>query len=440
MAETTDTGLLPRTYFRAPRVPFDFRGLAIAIAGYLVYWSGGLLWREVFKVDVSGAFHRAAYRIFADVPYVGFEIGRLMGRLFGTDVFGPAAAYTFWEVLAGGAWFFLVWSFVALAVQRIAALRIARDEGLSLGEAVKFSIKNWPTMLLVPLFIAGAIAFFYLCNMLAGVVIAVPVLGGILSVILVPLAVISSLLILLIGVGGIFGLPVVGAAAAWERNGSLDAISRAFSYLFARPLQFFWNYFLIFLFLGIVLLVGNWFIFTLVKSVDAGNWNDTSSILVDAPPRSNVEGADFAGLSNEDKDLYNRLEEKTGYKASEAAPHAEPFARHFETVIQAPWTHKLTALVFWVFLNLIWFGIFGYALYWFLGASTSVYADLRADVDGTEEDEIYLEEEEEDFESLAKGGPTVPAPEPGAPAPATAPGATATSPPAPESGTGTPTP
>ena len=44
------------------------------------------------------------------------------------------------------------------------------------------------------------------------------------------------------------GLPLVGAAAAWERNGSLDAISRAFSYIFARPLQFFWNYFLILLF------------------------------------------------------------------------------------------------------------------------------------------------------------------------------------------------
>ena len=31
-----------------------------------------------------------------------------------------------------------------------------------------------------------------------------------------------------------------------------------------------------------------------------------------------------------------------------------------------------------------------------IGASTSVYADLRADVDGTEEDEVYVEEEDQD--------------------------------------------
>jgi hypothetical protein len=295
---------------------------------------------------------------------------------------------------------------------------------------------NWPTMLLVPVFVACAIAFFYFCNALAGVVVAIPVLGSLLSLILVPLAVISSLLILLIGLGGIFGMPLVGAAAAWERNGSLDAISRAFSYLFARPLQFFWNYFLIFLFLGIVLLVGSWFIYTFTKSVDAGIWDDTASVMVDAPPRSNAEGAEFASLSNDDKDLYNRLEEKTGYKPSGPAPYARPFARHFQTVVQAPWEHKLTALVFWIFLNLIWFGVFGYALYWFLGASTSVYADLRADVDGTDEDEIYLEEEEEDFEALAKGGPTVPAPTPGAPT--TPPPASVPPPGTPPSSPGTP--
>jgi hypothetical protein len=58
-----------------------------------------------------------------------------------------------------------------------------------------------------------------------------------------------------------------------------------------------------------------------------------------------------------------------------------------------------------------------------------VYADLRADVDGTEEDEIYLEEEDEDFEALAKDGPTVPAPQPGAPAPLSGPGSPGATPP-----------
>ncbi len=153
----------------------------------------------------------------------------------------------------------------------------------------------------------------------------------------------------------------------------------------------------------------------MTKSIDSGIWAEEPTVLIDAPPRSNAEGSEYAALKPESRDLYNRLEERTGYTPGEGAPYAAPFARSLKAVDEASWGHKLTALVFWIFLNLIWFGIFGYALYWFLGASTSVYADLRADVDGTEEDEIYLEEEEEDFETLAKGGPTVPAPEPGAP-------------------------
>ena len=31
MADSYDAGLLPRTYFRAPRVPFDFRAGMIAV-------------------------------------------------------------------------------------------------------------------------------------------------------------------------------------------------------------------------------------------------------------------------------------------------------------------------------------------------------------------------------------------------------------------------
>ena len=41
---------------------------------------------------------------------------------------------------------------------------------------------------------------------------------------MIPLAVISTLIIVLIAIGGIVGMPLVAAAAAWERNGSLDAI------------------------------------------------------------------------------------------------------------------------------------------------------------------------------------------------------------------------
>ena len=80
-------------------------------------------------------------------------------------------------------------------------------------------------------------------------------------------------------------------------------------------------------------------------------------------------------------------------------PH--PLALDIHAVGRAPMADKGQVFVFWVVLNLIRFGILATALWWFLGATTSTYADLRSDVDGTEEDEIYLEDEEQDFDALA---------------------------------------
>jgi len=413
MADSYDAGLLPRTYFRAPRVPFDFRALAMGIVGYIVFWSGGLLLSKICdKDDVCGAFLGAGVSLFDGLPFIGEEIQRFVMRVFQiapADYDGDG--YTFWHKLLGGAWFFVVWSFFGQAIHRITSLRIARDEGLSFTEALTFSAKNWKTVILAPVIVFAAMAFFFGCNALAGLATSIPGLGGLLGLVLIPLAAISSLLILLIGLGGVFGLPLIGAAAAWEVNGSLDAISRAFSYVFARPLQYFWNFLLIFLFAGVILLVGDWFTYTIVKSVDAGTLSDHQSVMIDAPERSNDEDSDYQDLKPEAKDKYVSYAEKTGYGSNGVnAPGrgrpTQPFVRDFQTVVHAPWTYKLNAFIFWLLLNLIWLGAFGYAVYWLLGASSSVYADLRADVDGTEEDEIYLEEDEEDYEALAAGGPT----------------------------------
>lgn len=401
MANTVDTGLLPRTYFKAPRVPFDFRALALGMLGYLVYWGGSELLNKIFGMEnIVGSFLGAASRIFEQIPYVGRVIGGFLGDVFlGGKL--ETTGYTFWHQLVGGVWIFVVWSFFGQAIHRITSLRIARDEGLSFGEAFAFAAKNWITVVLAPVIVALTIAFFYGCNAVAGLAISIPFVGQLLGLILLPLALISSLLILLIAVGGVFGLPLIGAAAAWERNGTLDAISRAFSYIFARPLQFFWNYFLIFLFVGVILLVGSWFVFVLTKSVDSGLLSDRMSILIDAPVQSNGN-PDYRDLDQDLQTDMQNLVAETGYTPGLDAPDVQPFARNIRAVGVGGWSYGLSAFVFWVLINLIWIGIFGYAAYWFLGATTSVYADLRADVDGTEEDEIYLEEEEEDFDALAQ--------------------------------------
>jgi len=412
MADSTfESGILPRTYFRAPRVPFDFRALMLATLGWVVFWAGGSLISEVFSTearpatDIPGAFLASLVSVFLRIPFLGGAIAQVVDGVFGVSPDFPSEAYSFWEKLVGGVWFFAVWAFFGQAVHRITTLRIARDEGLSLGEALRFAAKNWTTMLVAPLIIGGVIGFFWCCNMLAGLTTSIPFLGGILGILLFPLALVSTLLILLIAVGGIFGLPLIGAAAAWECNGSLDAISRAFSYLFARPLQFFWNYFLILLFAAVILLVGGWFITTMVVSLDDGNPSDVQEVMLDPEPMGTEEANAYSG---EARDMRAAIESKTSQRRQRDRDGVRvPLVRHFRTVMEAPWGYKLNALVLWALVNLVWFGVYGYAVYWMIGAPSSVYADLRADVDGTEEDEVYLEEEEGDLDALAEAGPAL---------------------------------
>ncbi|MDA1194445.1 MAG: hypothetical protein O2894_04610 [Planctomycetota bacterium] len=417
MAEHYDPGLLPRTYFRAPRVPFDFRALALAVLGFIVFWLGGELISWILRpgdlgdgvsYDVPGAFLAWALGLFNHIPHLGPEIERLVARALQIDP-GSMSQYDGWDYTIGGIWFLAVWSFFGLGIHRITTLRIARDEGLPLGEALRFSARHWTTLLLCPVIIAAIIGVFWGCNALAGLIEGIPYVGGLLSLIFGPLRLVSTLLIVLVGVGGIFGMPLISAAAAWECNGSLDAISRAFSYLFARPLQYFWNYFLIFLFTGLILLVGGWFMTIYASSLDSGNLSDVMTVALDPPPHRVTRGPEagklhpeYDALSTEAKDMYKSLDlDEVG------ADLSQPPAMSFKTVTHTPWSHKLNVLLYWVLLNLIWLGVSGYALYWLIGASSSVYADLRADVDGTEEDEVFLEDEDADLDELAEGGPAV---------------------------------
>ena len=397
MAEQYNPGLLPRTYFRAPRVPFDFRALALGILGYIVYWAGGNLLSAIFKpsdlgdevaFDIPGAFLAWALELFGNVPYIGREVQNLVTGALQIDP-GSLANYSGWDLALGGVWFLAVWSFFALGIHRITTLRIARDEGMSIGEAIRFSARHWTTLLLCPVIIGAIILVFWGCNALAGLIESMPFVGGVLSIILGPLRLVSTLLIVLVGVGGIFGLPLISAAASWECNGSLDAISRAFSYLFARPLQYFWNYFLIFLFTGLILLVGGWFVTVYSASLDPGNVSNVMTVALDPPPHRITSGPqrgklhpDNEALSSEAQDMYKALDLDAA-----GADLSRPPAMRIKTVAQAPWSYKLNVLIYWILLNLVWLGVSGYALYWLIGASSSVYADLRAEVDGTEEDE-----------------------------------------------------
>ena len=123
------------------------------------------------------------------------------------------------------------------------------------GKALGFAMGNLGAAVGAILFLAGAIGLFYALNALAGLVGGIAVVGPFATWLLFPLVLLSTVVLFLLCWGAVLGFPLVLASLAVERNGALDAVSRAFSYVFSRPALWF-LYFLTVAFLGGVVLVG----------------------------------------------------------------------------------------------------------------------------------------------------------------------------------------
>ncbi|MGH7163641.1 MAG: hypothetical protein ACREID_09160, partial [Planctomycetota bacterium] len=364
---------LPQGTFRAPRVPFDLKCLILATGGYLVLFLVNQTlegwWEE--KSPIGQMVNLLADEI-GRIAFLGVGFERAMAGIWGLEPHG----LTWWQSIVTCFLFFLVWAVFGGAILRVASLRLTRDEPLSLRQALAFGGRNLRAFLLAPVLVALFAAFFALCNVVAGLVLSVWGLGSsLLAIVLFPLVLVSSLFIILAVVGGVFGLPLMWAGIAVEQNGALEALSRAFSYIFARPLQFFFGYFLVFVLMSIVLLVGNFFESTVKNTTQAGVWRTEFHDLISTSP-------------NEDVDV---LEQP--YRGTETVQRKEKGITDVRNVREARWYDTLGFLWMCGLINAFLLAFNGYALYLFLGGTASLYLQLRREVDGTEEEEIFLEAE-----------------------------------------------
>lgn len=363
---------LPQAGFRAPRVPLDLRCVML----------GAVAWLALRGVDVFLQWTLKATRPVAQlVDLVASQIGKVafVGPAFRmgmTAIWGEQEfALTWWETLVTALLFLLVWSFFGAAILRTAALKLTRDEPLSLREALKFGGKNGPAFLLAPVLVILFAGFFVLCNALAGLLMSIPFVGSsLLAIVLFPLALISSLLVVLALLGGFVGLPLMWAGIAIEQNGPLEALSRSFSYIFARPFRFFFGYFLVFVVMSVVVVAGSHFERTVKETLKLGVWNDNLDTLISQKPA-------------EPEVLVDAFQ-----KAERPQREAEGIA-DIRNIERAGWTEYVGFFWMWLLLSAFKLGIRGYALYLFLGGTVSLYLQLRREVDGTEEEEIYPESE-----------------------------------------------
>jgi hypothetical protein len=129
-----------------------------------------------------------------------------------------------------------IFSIFGGAICRIAALQFAREEKPGISEALRFSIKKfWGffTTPLVPLGIAAIIwAFIFLIGVLGNIPFGV---GEILVGIFMWLALPAGAIVAAVIIGTVAGFNLMFPAIAYDGSDSMDAVSRSFNYVYARP-------------------------------------------------------------------------------------------------------------------------------------------------------------------------------------------------------------
>jgi len=126
-------------------------------------------------------------------------------------------------------------SIAAGAICRIAALQFARGEKPGLTEALRFSTKRFTSFFTAPLVPAGIIIFIGLFIFLLGLIGNIPWAGELIMGIFVPLALIAGALIAVVLIGAFAGFNLMFPAVAYDGSDCFDAISRSFSYIYAKP-------------------------------------------------------------------------------------------------------------------------------------------------------------------------------------------------------------
>ena len=268
-----------------------------------------------------------------------------------------------------GSFCLVVWSVFGGAISRTAALHVARGEKISIKEALTFGVKKFPSFLFAPLIPAVIIGVMMVVVGLCSLVGNIPAVGEVLISVLLFLSLIAGFIMALVGVGTVGGLTLMYPTIAVEGSDSFDAISRSFSYVYARPWRMAF-YSLVALIYGVLCyLFVRFFAFLVLKmthvSVGTGIFVKGNSGLIDklnsmwsAPTLAN---------------LYGGFGEGTAWGA-----------QAFGSWVISLWVCVVVGFVA------------AFLVSFFFSANTVIYTLLRKRVDSTDMDDVYVEEEPED--------------------------------------------
>jgi hypothetical protein len=260
------------------------------------------------------------------------------------------------SLLLCGLWAVAVWAFFGGAITRIAAVELACEERVGWGAAVRHAGSKWLSYCAAPLLPLAGAAFCGAVFVVLPVVLLVFLphwllntnVGVFPAALLWPLFLAVGWVMALLLLGLVFGWPLMWSTISSEGTDSFDALSRSYAYVFGRPLHYLF-YALVAAVLGALgwLLVSNFaagVVWLTYWAASRGAGSEEIQAIIDGSQTLGAVGGAGAWL-----------------------------IRLWAGCV------KLLAVGF----------IYGY----FWTASTAVYFLLRRDVDATEMDEVFLEED-----------------------------------------------
>jgi hypothetical protein len=281
-----------------------------------------------------------------------------MVRRFGS-MFDPShRGREFCYFLVGNVWSILVWSFLGLAITRICLIRLTRNEHVGIDEAIVFAQKNWLTAASAMGIPLAGVAVLCLPTAIIGLL-----MGFDLGVFLVSLiwfvVLLLALLMALLLLGLAVGWPLMVSSVAAESQNAFDAMTRAYAYTFQRPLHYLFYSFVAIFFGGLC-----WMIVSVITDgvIDLAYWSVSWG--------TNLYGAE-------------RIQMIQGYTST--SPEISETLDRGSNLI-GMWNGMVRTLAV----------AFIYGLFWCQAAA--IYLLLRKDVDDTEMDEVFIEQEARTYE------------------------------------------
>lgn len=343
----------------------------------------------VFRPPVDTAALKVVFDAPTSVPawkaaYLSTTPGRFQEMLCGV-VQNGLEVKEFVGLLIIGLGLLAIWSLIGGGITRIAAVELAKDERIELGESTNYSSSKFWSYFWSPLVPVLGVLFFGFWVAVVSVCGRIPAVGNLwilLCSLGFPLALLAGFLIVLIMIGGLFGLILMFPTISAEGTDAFDAISRAYSYVYSKPWRFIW-YCLVALAYGVAVVA-----FVVCFSC---YMTDTTLGLAEWAAGEDAFGGirTYATQSLLGNDLAT-----TGADAGfRQLPPFQGFLQKASGVIVFLWVFVVASLAY------------GFAVSFDCTAATIIYFLMRRAVDGTDMTEVYVEEEEEE-----------PLPEPEAPA------------------------